>query len=172
MKKKIKYLAGLAFLLAVAVGFPLANQCLQARRAGWVRVSYVYDGDTIAVTPPAGGDQVRVRLLGVDAPEVAHAQDGSLAQAYGEEAKNALALRLPIGSLVRLETDRQRYDRYGRTLAYVWDRQGRMVNEWLLDNGWAREKHYRPNLRYRGRLRKAQQRARSRALGLWEGEDG
>lgn len=170
--KRVKWLAGLALLLAVAVGWLLTAKCLEARKAGWVRLAYVYDGDTIAVAPLAGGDQTRVRLLGVDAPEVAHWQDASEAQAYGEAAKAALEAFLPVGSLLRLESDAQHYDRYGRALAYVWDEQGEMVNEWLLKNGWAREKHFKPNVRYRARLERAQESARRQGLGLWAQGNG
>lgn len=50
------------------------------------QVAWVTDGDTFVI---AGHDQKRVRLSGIDAPEVAHAA-GERDQPYGEAAKHVL----------------------------------------------------------------------------------
>src|SRR5580765_6902721 len=80
-----------------------------------VVVHRVVDGDTIIVGE--GPDDVRVRLIGVDSPE--SVKPGSPVQCFAIKAsdftKGALTDRP-----VRLEYDIDRFDRYGRTLAYVW----------------------------------------------------
>jgi endonuclease YncB( thermonuclease family) len=51
----------------------------------WV-VAKVLDGDTVDVT--RGNQRVRLRLLGIDAPETAH--DGAMAACGGDEATHEL----------------------------------------------------------------------------------
>lgn len=79
-------------------------------------VTYVSDGDTIVGR--AQGVQVRVRLLGVDAPELAH--DGVPA-ACGAGAARAALRQLVGGRTVTLVRDAHadRRDRFGRELGYV-----------------------------------------------------
>ena len=71
------------------------------------RVVRVVDGDTYDVL--TGGQRVRVRLRGVDAPE--HGQ------AFGPQATDSVA-RL-LGSAPRVWLARRGVDLYGRTLATV-----------------------------------------------------
>ena len=59
------------------------------------RVSYVVDGDSIWVRPEAGGARVRLRLDGIDAPEVC--------QRFGPEARRALKAAL-LNQRVRVRT--------------------------------------------------------------------
>jgi micrococcal nuclease len=122
------------------------------------RVAFVaraIDGDTIEL-----GRGTHVRLIGVDTPEVFLG-----AECFGPEASLFTERHLE-GERVRLEFDVQRRDRYGRTLAWVWD-EGRLFNYLLVRKGFARVTIYRPNDRYEGRLRRAEAAARSENRGLW-----
>ena len=88
-----------------------------------VRVVGVSDGDTIRVV--ANGQEARVRLHGIDAPE--RGQD------FGTVATKGLRSLL-AGRQVSIEqTDT---DRYGRAVAIVYA-DGLNVNEAMLTNGWA-----------------------------------
>jgi endonuclease YncB( thermonuclease family) len=78
----------------------------------------VVDGDTVDLL--AGGRSVRVRLIGVDAPETWPRRD-----CLGAEAARRLRGLLPRGSPVRAAGDREAVDRYGRRLLYLWARGGR-----------------------------------------------
>src|SRR5215207_9713109 len=40
-------------------------------------VTHVADGDTLTVRAPGGGEETRVRLIGVDAPELHSRDDGN-----------------------------------------------------------------------------------------------
>lgn len=72
------------------------------------RVTRVFDGDTLWVRPLAGGRYRKLRLDGVDAPEIC--------QTGGPAARDALASRV----LHQVVTVRVRaFDRYGRALAQV-----------------------------------------------------
>lgn len=88
----------------------------QKPRTTSVMVARVIDGDTFVAVD--GGGQERVRILGMDAPEVAH--DGEPAECGADEATEALKTILGTGK-VTLVTDSQQPDRdtYGRLLRYV-----------------------------------------------------
>jgi micrococcal nuclease len=119
-------------------------------------VARVGDGDTFYCR-----DGRKVRLIGVDAPELAQGEPG-------REAHAALTRLLPSGRAVRLEEDAAPRDRYGRTLAYVWY-DGVLVNEALVRGGWAVLYTVPPNVKYAGRLERAQRAARTARAGLWNG---
>jgi hypothetical protein len=68
---------------------------------------------------------------------------------------------------IRLELDLERLDAYGRTLAYVFLPDGSMVNEQLLRSGLSYCLYKMPNVKYEGRLLKAQRDAMQAGLGMW-----
>jgi micrococcal nuclease len=113
----------------------------------------VDDGDTIECEP-----QGRVRLVGIDAPE----RD----QAFGREATAGARALLPVNSIVRLESDAEQRDRYGRLLAYLWHHDT-LVNWMLVRSGLAYSYHHPPNLRYARWLDGAEARASAGGQGLW-----
>jgi micrococcal nuclease len=83
------------------------------------RTVWVDDGDTIRISWPDAPAE-RVRLLGIDAPEVANPRYPShQEQPYGAEAK-AFARRVILGAR-RLELVRApKLDRFERTLGYLF----------------------------------------------------
>lgn len=117
-------------------------------------VTRITDGDTIECE-----GRVRIRLIGVDAPE----QDQ---QPFGTAASAGLASFLPIGSTVDLEPDVEARDRYDRVLAYVW-LEGRMLNWLMVRHGWAVPIVFPPNVQYVEFFRAARDLARKEARGLW-----
>lgn len=118
-------------------------------------VERVADGDTFSCR-----DGRRVRLLGIDTPELAQGEPGRQAHA-------ALRRLLPLGTTVRLERDVAPRDRFGRELAYAWV-GSRMVNEILVREGWAVLYTLPPNVKHAARLERAQKEARAARVGLWE----
>lgn len=138
---------------------------LKAADARW-RVTQVIDGDTsrVSLGGEAGGT---VRLVGIDAPESVHPDRP--VEFFGK-ISTAMALKLMLGELVRLEQDDSQgsLDDYGRVLAYVWLENGTLANEWLVKNGYAREQMYfnRP-CKYRYRFVAAQAVARRNRRGMW-----
>ena len=91
-------------------------------------VERVVDGDTIVVRGVG-----RVRLIGVDTPETVDPRRP--VEFFGREA-SAFTKRLLEGQRVRLEYDRERADRYGRTLAYVYLRDGMLANAEIIRLGY------------------------------------
>jgi micrococcal nuclease len=117
-------------------------------------VSRVVDGDTFYCA-----DGLKVRLIGLDAPERAQGR-------AGREATAGLRRLLPVGTQLRLELDVTPRDRYRRTLAYAW-RDSVLVNERLIREGWAFLLTVPPNVKYVDRFEQAQRAARTEKAGLW-----
>jgi micrococcal nuclease len=120
-------------------------------------VGHVVDGDTFWARCP---DDVKVRLLLIDAPERDQFP-------FGRQARAAIAKLLQPGGRVSLELDVQKKDRYGRALAYTFLPDGRMVNEEMARAGYATTLVYPPNVRYLDRIRRAVAEARAARRGLW-----
>lgn len=116
------------------------------------RVVLVYDGDTFLTA-----DSVRVRLLGVDAPE--------LYQPGGDIARDILEKFL-LGRQVRLERDGEERDEYGRLLRYVWIGDT-MVNLELVARGYAVPRRFQDTLRYWDTLLALERNAARVGRGLW-----
>lgn len=119
---------------------------------------FVLDGDTIEV-----GARLRVRLLGIDAPEIGAGFDTPAA--FAAEARRHLA-SLVAQRYVRLETEADITDKYGRRLAYVFRDDGLFVNAEMLRAGLARVSARTP-LRRLEELRRAEQAAQQARRGLW-----
>lgn len=83
------------------------------------RIYSISDGDTVRVTASDGMDLGRVRLLGINAPELGH--DDQPEQCWAAHAREALARIVPVGSAVQLVGDPTQADRdiYGRPLRYL-----------------------------------------------------
>jgi micrococcal nuclease len=125
-------------------------------------VTRVVDGDTAHVS--FHGRDVTVRFIGVDTPETV--APGQPIECYGPEASRFTTAEL-TGQRVRLEFDVDRIDPYGRTLAYLWMRDGSMFNETLVREGFATVATYPPDTKYVQRFQAAQRLARSADRGRW-----
>ncbi|MDX8409307.1 MAG: thermonuclease family protein [Mariprofundales bacterium] len=125
----------------------------------WVTVGRIYDGDTFETT-----DGERIRLLGLNTPEITHRD--SAGQPYGIEATKRLT-QLIAGKPLKLSFDKEKIDIYGRTLAQLYDRQGRWINGMLVREGWAHVYTFVPNLKWAARLLVLEQKARRDKLGIW-----
>jgi len=117
-------------------------------------VQRVSDGDSFRCR-----DGQRVRLIGIDSPERQQ-------HPYGAQAQAALLRIAPPGTSLRLERDVAATDQYGRALAYAWV-GATLVNEALVQGGWAVLYTVPPNVKYADRFGRAQNEARARGTGLW-----
>ena len=125
----------------------------------WVTVADVFDGDTFRCT-----DGEKVRLLGINTPETMHGRQA--AEPMGDEATRALS-RLIEGKRVRLQTDTDRKDAYGRLLAQVWLADGTWVNGRMVEQGLAHVYTFAPNFRWAQPLLDKEAPAREKQLGIW-----
>lgn len=124
------------------------------------------DGDTLLVRRPGTSKTVRVRLIGIDSPEISH--DGKPAQCGADAARHRL--RSLRGEQVDLIPDpsQDRTDRYGRLLAYV-QHSKTDVGAGQLAAGAAREYTYQNRAYQRqDQYRSAQKQAERDQSGLWK----
>jgi len=119
-------------------------------------VVVVHDGDTLTVAHNGGKE--KVRLQGVDCPE--------LAQQYGRQAKQ-FTTRLCLGKAVTVKVVTK--DQYGRSVGYVTLPDGKSLNQELVRNGmaWWYEQYARGDRTLEG----LQEEARKERRGLWAEKD-
>ncbi len=133
-------------LLALLAGLPASARPLHGV------VSHVTDGDTLWVRPAGDRAPVQVRMQGLDAPEIC--------QAFGTQARDALAARV-LHRTLRVSTRAR--DRYQRSVGSV-SLEGQDVGAWLVQRGYAW------SARYRGRpgpYAEEEAQARQGRIGLW-----
>ena len=127
----------------------------------WVRVTSVYDGDTVWIDHDLDSQpDVKVRLLSVSTPELRPAE------CYGLPATYRIR-ELIDGQMVGLEKDVSELDSYGRWLRYVHLQDGRFLNGLLVREGFARVTIYEPDHKYRDLLLQLQQQAQAEQVGGW-----
>lgn len=129
------------------------------------RVVEVNDGDTITIRVkgflgiPSGNE--RVRLIGIDAPEFKQ-------EPWGRLSKRHLKKLISESDwIVGVEFDVEKRDKYGRLLCYLWDKRGRLINERMLEDGYALLYTIPPNVKYSDRFIAAERRAQQRKAGIW-----
>jgi micrococcal nuclease len=121
----------------------------------------VFDGDTIQLD-----DGRRIRLIGVDAPEV----DSSYRrqEPFGEESKNYLTSFI-LNKRVSITLGDPPLDKYNRSLAYVYLGDilvnGRIIRDGL---ALAYRKFYHP---WRDLFLVYEREARSKGRGMWKEKD-
>ena len=132
---------------------------------GPYEVSYVFDGDTFAIKVEE--KEIRIRVLGIDTPEsVASEESGKENTEEGTIASDR-AKELLEGSKVYLEYDKDLYDKYGRTLAYVYLEDGNMFEEMMISEGLAKVVWYEPNTKYTEYFKKLEKQAKTDKVGFW-----
>ena len=145
----------LAAAVAISHTFPSSSRL---KRSDPVVVTAVTDGDTISVARFG-----RVRLLGIDAPEMGHGFDTPAP--FAQEARERL-ISMVLHRWVRLEQDGAVFDVYRRRLAYVFREDGLFVNAALVRDGLARVTARAPLARL-DELRRAEAEAKSFRRGMW-----
>ncbi len=125
-----------------------------------VFVQQVIDGDTFILD-----DGRHVRMLGINAPEAGFGD--KIPQPFSAEATNWLRTQIE-GREVLLRIDYPKIDRYGRTLAWVFEPDGTLVNQQMLLAGRVKLlADFGLPADLEPTLRQAESEARLRKVGLW-----
>ena len=122
------------------------------------------DGDTVWLK--INGKKEKVRLLGIDAPEVA--KEGVLGEEYGEDAKNYLCNSLEKSKSISIEYDinSDKRDKYDRVLVWLFVDDINM-NKLLISKGYASVKYVYNNYKYIYDLCLEQGNAYKKKVGIW-----
>lgn len=149
----------LLFLLAIFACWPTVSS------AGLFKVVRVYDGDTVKAM---GYDiEIKVRLVGIDAPETSKGKHKP-GQPFGRKAEKHLA-----GLVLNKMVDIKGYgsDRYGRILAEIYMEE-KNINLEMVKTGFAEVYHGNPPRGlYMEEYRKAENLARTSGQGIWSQGD-
>ena len=131
-------------------------------QAEWAYVEYVIDGDTIILDT-----QQRVRLIGVDTPEI-NWKNKKKSEVYAIKAKLYLE-KLILKKKIRLEKEllQKEFDRYGRRLAYIYLENGLFINEELIRLGYGESIKMFP-YKYKKRFKKIEIQAKKKKKGIWK----
>jgi micrococcal nuclease len=140
-------------------------------------VLYVIDGDTLKITYL--GKKESIRLIGIDAPEISRnrkayrdsrmsGKDIRSITSQGRLAKNYVKSLVKKGSVVSIQFDAEKRDKYRRLLGYVYLPDGRMLNDVIIRNGYASPLTIPPNIKHRKRFLQSYRYARKHCLGLWK----
>ncbi len=158
--------AGL-FLWVFIVSFLFSLEDLQAKtphQCEYYRVVKVVDGDTFKIY--FKGEERKVRMVGIDAPETVHPDKE--VQFFGIEASRKLKTLIE-GRRVCLQRDPyQSEDKYRRLLRYVW-MNDTMINRLLVEEGYARV-YKRFKFRYLEEFLRVESKARAKKIGIWNDE--
>ena len=147
--QKSKYALVISIFLALGI-FPAQ---------GALKIVKIYDGDTVTMA-----DGMKVRLLQIDAPELAEDE------CFAKESKTALVNLLAKKGTITLKADpaSASYDRYGRALRYIF--VGKLnVNLEMVKIGAAAPYFYQGEKGiYSASMLKAAQDAKLYKVGLWK----
>lgn len=153
MSKKSKLSSKKLGVLAVFVATTLALLSIKVNSSQYTLVTRVVDGDNFETQ-----DGRRIRLINVDTPEEADCF---------RDQSTQISTDLLLNQLVKIETDTNQMDRFGRTLAYVYLKDGTFVNEKLLENGVGEFQIDTVNLKYQDILTSAAAAGHDQVKGLW-----
>lgn len=143
------------------VSLILAAVTTTAAEPDSITVARVIDGDTFVTS-----DSERVRLIGIDTPELHH--PAKPVEWYAVEAADYLD-SLTAGKVLRLEYEGKKRDRWGRLLAYVWttgEDDSTLVNFRMVADGYAMAFLAYSHPREEEFLA-AEIKARKQRLGMW-----
>ncbi len=193
-----KYLSIFLFIFIALTG--CKKESVSTKGKVEAKVIRVIDGDTIVVKIPKttfNDNQATlkdlkftVRLIGVDTPE---SKENRRARIQAKELNTTVRVIVYLGKkakeftyehlflekkgrkkifkTVYLEFDKEPQDHYGRLLAYVWLPDGRMLNELLVCEGYAKPLVVKPNTKYRERFEECYKKALEEHKGLWKREN-
>lgn len=134
-----------------------------------IPVKYIKTSDGDTARFEINGENVRVRFLGINTPEVAG--EDKVEEPYGNEALEYTKNRLDNAKEFEIEYDENadKEDRFGRILAYIWV-DGELFQEELVRKGYAKTYMMKSNYKYADELKSAERKAKEEKLGVWNVE--
>lgn len=165
-------LSMLGYSLPAHVKPVYANKPVTALTSCTVKI--IFDGDTFGCDlnndKRIQSPEEHIRMLGIDTPEMHYSKKNKTGknQPYALEATRYVE-ELTLNKTVYLEFDQEKYDTHDRILAYVYldPERKTMLNERLLDEGFATLMFIRVNRRYEPEFDQLAQQAQAKHRKIW-----
>ncbi len=159
----------LKILIMVLFTFLIFLSSTAAAQESKYRITEVHDGDTVSIRVKAyAGIPLKIeraRLIGIDAPELKQ-------EPWGRKAHRHLKKLISQSDWVTtVEFDVEQRDKHGRLLVYLRGRDGNLINERMVAEGYAVLFTVPPNVKHADLFLEAERKARSQKRGIW-GEKG
>lgn len=153
-KKEYGCMKKVYILLILLFIFPLSVN------ADKVKLSKCIDGDTVSVI--INNEEIKVRFLAVDAPEV------DKKEPYSIEAKDFTCDMLTKSKKIYLEYDKNsdKEDKYGRILGWVWA-DDKLLQKELIQNGYAKVAYLYNDYKYTSELKEFESIAKEKKINIW-----
>jgi endonuclease YncB( thermonuclease family) len=148
---------------AVITSSVLQPLCLGQGSLQRAFVSRVVDGDTLILEGSKGAKDKRIRLVGVNTPELDH-KDGNH-QPFAWQAYQFL--KSYENTFIYYQEGPDKRDRYGRYLYYLFDIDRISIGSQLISQGLGYRIAIPPNIKYQSCLIKAETQAKDLSLGVW-----
>ncbi|MCR0293482.1 thermonuclease family protein [[Clostridium] innocuum] len=160
MKKNIRRII-IVSAIVLSAALP-GLKMLQPLEQEGVKLTKCTDGDTAHFM--IDGQDTTVRFLAIDTPETI--KPNTPVQPYGKEASQYTCDALNSAKEIRLEYEKEKNDKYGRNLAWVFV-DDKLLQEQLIQKGYAKVAYLYGDYKYTGRLQEAEKKAKAERLGIW-----
>ncbi|RHV56862.1 thermonuclease [Clostridiaceae bacterium OM02-2AC] len=160
MKKHIRRII-IASAIILSAALPGLKKLQPLEQEG-VKLTKCTDGDTAHFM--IDGQDTTVRFLAIDTPETK--KPNTPVQPYGKEASRYTCDALSSAKEIRLEYEKEKDDKYGRCLAWVFV-DDELLQEQLIQKGYAKVAYLYGDYKYTGRLQEAEKKAKAERLGIW-----
>jgi len=159
---KLKLLISSLLALLAGTGIYFSQQTKVA--SDCYKITYFYDGDTIKLD--IGGKEEKIRLLGIDTPEM-NFDSSKKPDCYAQEATDKIK-KIINNSCVKIKRDSLAgdKDKYGRLLRYIYLPDNTFVNLEMVKQGYAFNYIYSDN-EFKKEFTQAEEQAKGQRLGLW-----
>ena len=148
-------------LIFVFSSYSFSDTCPSVNWDQTAQVKLINDGDTITLQ-----NGMLVRFIGINAPEINYRNKKKSAP-YALKAKALIERYVKVGDKVHLVFDKDKRDKYGRILAYVYSKTGRNLAVLQLQAGFAKQWVVGRNDYMWRCFQKVEKQARLRKRGLW-----
>lgn len=153
-KKRLYLFLGISFLLVCVITF--INYHYLQKEEILAELSYCVDGDTMIFE--IKGEEVKVRLLAVDAPE--------LSDEYGKQSREFSRETLEGSRITLVREAGEEKDKYNRDLYWVYA-DGELLQELLLREGLAKIDYVYSDYSLLTKLKTAENEAKREKRGIW-----
>lgn len=130
-----------------------------------IQLERCVDGDTFVAQTKTFGS-TKIRLSGVNTPEVAHPGHDIKEEYFGKEAQTYTCNRLKSAAHLAVEWDKTQTESHERQIAVVFIDE-KNFNLELFQEGYANDRYLKDKMPYASEYKRALQQAKASKKGMW-----